>query len=161
MKKTLSVLCAVPLLLCACKKADDPLLPPPPVPKTTQSAPADAVVAGKPASAVMVGADQDVHGCKASAGYQWSALKARCLRLFEEGIRLSPLQEGPEATQSAFVLFDAAQERGELYLPGRAVQLLQRQGEEGAHAWVAGIYRLISWKGYVLQENGKAVYGGR
>lgn len=160
MKKTFPVLCAVPLLLCACKKPDDPLLPPQPVPKTGLSLSAD-LPAGKPVAAgVMVGGDQDVHGCKASAGYQWSALRARCLRLFEEGIRLDPLTAGPEATQSAFIVFAADQARAELYLPGRPVQLLERQGEEGAHVWAGGSYRLVPWKGYVLQENGKAVYGG-
>jgi hypothetical protein len=162
MKKTFSVLCAVPLLLCACKKADDPLLPPPPVPKAGLSLPADSAAAVQPVAAgIMVGGDQDAHGCKGSAGYQWSALKARCLRLFEEGLRLNPLTESTGATHSAFIVFAADQALAELYLPGKPVQLLQRQGEEGAQAWVAGSYRLIPWKGYVLQENGKAVYGGQ
>lgn len=166
MKKIL-VLGLMPLLLLACKKADDPLVPPTPLPKTSVSAPAasDAAPANPSAAAaarpVAVGADQDEHGCKASAGYQWSALKGKCLRLFEDAIRLNPLEGVEPSTQSAFVLFDEGQLKAELYLPGKAVQMLERQGEEGAQVWAAGIYRLLPWKGYVLQENGKAVYGGQ
>ena len=32
----------------------------------------------------LVGGDVDEHGCKASAGYSWCAVKSKCLRTFEE-----------------------------------------------------------------------------
>lgn len=55
----------------------------------------------------LVGADRDEHGCIGSAGYQWSALAGQCVRLFEQGIRLNPIDAGQ--TVSAFVLFNADQ----------------------------------------------------
>jgi len=39
--------------------------------------------AGEGGDANMVGADQDVHGCIASAGYSWCASTATCIRTFE------------------------------------------------------------------------------
>lgn len=39
-------------------------------------------------SAVVVGGDIDSHGCKASAGYQWSELKQTCIRPFELPVKI-------------------------------------------------------------------------
>lgn len=33
---------------------------------------------------LLVGGDEDEHGCKASAGYSWCELKQKCLRTWEE-----------------------------------------------------------------------------
>jgi hypothetical protein len=41
---------------------------------------------------LIVGNDTDKHGCKASAGYTWSVLKKDCIRLWETGIQLSPIE---------------------------------------------------------------------
>jgi len=32
----------------------------------------------------IIGGDSDIHGCKASAGYSWCAVKNKCLRVWEE-----------------------------------------------------------------------------
>lgn len=32
---------------------------------------------------IVVGSDSDVHGCKASAGYEWCALEQDCVRSWE------------------------------------------------------------------------------
>ena len=70
----------------------------------------------------LVGADRDEHGCIGSAGYQWSALAGKCVRLFEQGIRLNPTDAGQ--TVSAFVLFNADQSQAELTLPeGEPIRL--------------------------------------
>lgn len=63
----------------------------------------------------LVGNDQDIHGCRASAGYQWSALTNQCVRLFEQAVRLNPTDSAQ--TSSAFVLFNADQSLAELTLP--------------------------------------------
>ena len=60
----------------------------------------------------LVGGDRDSHGCIGSAGYQWSALTGKCVRLFEEGIRLNPTDASQ--TSSAFVMFNADQTQGRI-----------------------------------------------
>ena len=106
----------------------------------------------------LVGNDQDVHGCRASAGYQWSALPRQCVRLFEQGIRLNPLDAGQ--TGSAFVLFNADQSQAELTLPSGEQHLLTRQGAEGNWSWQGSGYTLFPWKGYVLKSGDHVLYHG-
>ncbi|WP_434663925.1 hypothetical protein [Aeromonas sp. NJAU223] len=105
-----------------------------------------------------VGNDQDDHGCRASAGYQWSALTNQCVRLFEQAIRLQPLASGE--TGSAFVLFNGDQSQAELTLPDGEQVRLVRQGEEGNHSWQGGRYQLFPWKGYVLKSGEQALFHG-
>lgn len=106
----------------------------------------------------LVGNDQDVHGCRASAGYQWSALTNQCVRLFEQAIRLQSLEASE--TGSAFVLFNGDQSQAELTLPDGEQIRLVRQGEEGNHSWQGGHYQLFPWKGYVLKSGEQALFHG-
>lgn len=153
------------LLLVACNKPAepaDPALPPAPKPKTEAT---NTLVPAAHAT-LAVGGDVDAHGCKPSAGYIWSQVQEKCLRVFEAGIRLSPMgtdepSSNEQGTQVAYVVFDKAQARAELFLPGEKGSLvLEGRGEEGAQSWEAGEFKLIPWKGYVLQKNGQAIYGG-
>ena len=105
-----------------------------------------------------VGADRDKHGCIGSAGYQWSALIGQCVRLFEQAVRLAPLDAGQ--TGSAFVLFNGDQSQAELTLPGGEQIRLTRQGEEGGWSWQGGAYQLYPWKGYVLKSGERALFHG-
>lgn len=106
----------------------------------------------------LVGNDQDVHGCRASAGYQWSALTRQCVRLFEQGIRLNPTDASQ--TSSAFVLFNADQSQAELTLPSGEQHLLTRQGAEGNWSWQGSGYTLLPWKGYVLKAGEQTLFHG-
>lgn len=106
----------------------------------------------------LVGNDQDVHGCRASAGYQWSALTNQCVRLFEQAVRLQSLEASE--TGSAFVLFNGDQSQAELTLPDGEQVRLKRQGEEGNHSWQGGRYQLFPWKGYVLKSGDEALFHG-
>jgi len=106
----------------------------------------------------MVGNDQDIHGCRASAGYQWSALTNQCVRLFEQAVRLQSLKS--DETGSAFVLFNADQSKAELTLPNGEQTLLTRQGDEGNWSWQGGAYQLFPWKGYVLKSGEQALFHG-
>ena len=56
------------------------------------------------------------------------------------------------------VLFDDARARAEVFLPGHnngMIMLLTNTGN-----WEKGEYRLVAWKGYVLQQNEQPVFGG-
>ena len=62
-------------------------------------------------TATIVGADQDGHGCKASAGYQWSELKQECVRPFE--LPMSILS--PDKTTMTSVLFSSDSSQVEIF----------------------------------------------
>lgn len=69
-------------------------------------------------SSPMVGNDADEHGCKASAGYQWSVLRNECIRIFEAGVRLDPVAKDLEQSLSAFVVkTDSSDQEIELFVP--------------------------------------------
>ena len=116
--------------------------------------PASPIVA-----APVVGADQDTHGCKGSAGYQWSALRKECIRLFETGIRLNP-SAGQDATLSAFAVF--VEGEVELFLPGQPSILLQKAPDNGAGTWKSDTLTLAQWKGMLTLEgqSGTVLYQG-
>ena len=102
----------------------------------------------------IVGNDADEHGCKASAGYTYSTLQAKCIRLFEQGIRLDPKSPELNQTVSAFVIFRSLDENqeAEVFLPsttGSKVYL--KTG--GENEWL--------FEGMSLKQNNKtfSLYG--
>jgi hypothetical protein len=105
---------------------------------------------------VVVGADVDAHGCKASAGYTWSTLKKECIRIFE-GTKLSHFDDGKTYTTASYVIFDG--NKAELFLDTQKESIILERKSEG-DSWVNGDWQLIPWKGYVLKKNGKIIYTG-
>lgn len=116
----------------------------------------------------MVGADVDEHGCKGSAGYQWSVLKNECIRIFEAGIRLDPQDASLDTTLSAFIVFKSEDDdaKAEVYMPGQKGSLVfekQPQSPEGdPGTWKGGEMTINYWKGmYTLEDkNKKVLYQG-
>lgn len=107
-----------------------------------------------------VGADSDAHGCKASAGYTWSQLKQKCIRIFEEGTKLSPYDsENQSAEMTAFVIFEENGNKAELFLPNEKPIILERKSE--GDQYVNGDWQLIPWKGYVLKKGKEILYTGQ
>ena len=109
----------------------------------------------KPAK--VVGGDSDAHGCKASAGYTWSALKNECVRLFEVGTKLAHAEDGKTYSTVAYVIFEG--NKAELFLDTQKEAILLERKSEG-DSWTKDDYQLIPWKGYVLKKNGKIIYTG-
>lgn len=91
----------------------------------------------KPKTA-LVGSDRDEHGCIGSAGYLWSQALERCIRPFEDGIKLLPTekQEGQSAVYAAYAVFPADSLHAELFLPKDGNVLLDRRGlPSGGYTW--------------------------
>lgn len=61
----------------------------------------------------IVGNDVDANGCKASAGYVYSVIKAKCIRAFEEGIEF----HNKDFTLSAYVVLSENKSEAEVFLP--------------------------------------------
>jgi hypothetical protein len=106
---------------------------------------------------VMAGADVDSHGCKASAGYTWSIVKNKCIRIFE-GTKLSHAEDGKTYTTAAYVVFEG--NKAELFLDTQKESIVLERKSEG-DSWVNGDLQLIPWKGYVLKKAGKIIYTGQ
>lgn len=110
---------------------------------------------------VILGTDKDSHGCVTSAGYKWSVLREECIRVFEEGYRLNPIDRLKEddSSKSAFVVFDENKTRAELFLPGQNNSLLlDKEGKEGTYKNPE--WELHTDKDYSLLKNGIVKYAG-
>lgn len=102
----------------------------------------------------IAGADQDAHGCKASAGYTYSTLKKECIRSFEQKIQLKEIAS--KGQFNAAVVFNTDKSKAEIFLKE------EKQGVVLTHAgkvWKNAVYSLTVIKGkYELTKNKKAVY---
>ena len=59
----------------------------------------------------IVGGDADAHGCRASAGYQWSTLQNNCIRSFELPLQLL----NADKTSGAGVVFSTDKQKAEVF----------------------------------------------
>ena len=114
-------------------------------------------------AAQMIGGTMDAHGCIGPAGYEWSMVQKRCVRAWEAGYKLAPLNPTNNAL-AAYVVFPmgADQTRAELYLASEKTPLLARRVVGARPAtWQIGAYRLTRAAGlYGLSKGGKLLYQG-
>lgn len=114
----------------------------------------------KDKNTVVLGGDADAHGCKASAGYQWSPLRKSCVRLFETGIRLNANAPYLDKSLSAFVVFDADTTQAELHLPSLSEPLLlslQKDDGNGTSIWTFDSLTFTKLKNIYLLSNNKNI----
>lgn len=110
----------------------------------------------------MVGNDADEHGCKASAGYKWSVLRNECIRIFEAGVRLEPVNKDLEQSLSAFVVVktDSSDQQIELFVPYDEQTIIVKK--EAIDKWSNDKYILTKAKEiYIIEDvNKKLLYKG-
>jgi hypothetical protein len=98
--------------------------------------------------------------CLVDFGFMHSEIKNDCIELSTINTRLNPLKDGEMiAGDSAFVLFSDDKSKAELFLPHQEKGIVLNKTNEGN--WSNTTYKLIAWKGYVIQQNGKAIFGGQ
>lgn len=85
---------------------------------------------------VLVGGDQDNHGCLGSAGYTWSRAMKDCVRVFEVGVRADAVGRNFGAV---FIVFSPDSAKAELFFAdGRKTPLLDRRTlPDGKSVWNA------------------------
>lgn len=113
----------------------------------------------------VLGTDRDEKGCVTSAGYMWSQTKNGCIRVFEEGYRLTPYKSGADtidvdseqATLNAYLIFSEDKNTAELFLPDTKNSLLLKRESEGK-PYVKADWMLEAWKGYVLKKGNQIQY---
>jgi hypothetical protein len=136
--------CCILLFLSACSETPKPTAASPEVTKDSEK------------EVPMPGSDKDEHGCKGSAGYQWSVVKKECIRVFESGIRLDPKAAQLDKTTSAFVVFKSDNDDAiaEIFLPNsKETTLLKKVADQGAGTWKSETLSLSQWKGmYTLSD---------
>ncbi|ESU25109.1 hypothetical protein FEDK69T_00750 [Flavobacterium enshiense DK69] len=114
---------------------------------------------------VVLGTDKDEKGCVTSAGYVWSQTKNNCIRVFEEGFRLTPYHssadtidvDGEQATLNAYVIFNEEKSIAELFLPDSKKSILLQRENEG-EPYVKDDWKLEAQKGYVLKKGSQIEY---
>lgn len=107
-----------------------------------------------------VGADSDAHGCKASAGYSYSALRGQCLRPWEEGIALSAaVNEGNLMSSRAYVVLSADGTQAELFWALGPAGILERAFNEKGPYWQKDNVRLERLpEGWRLYQDGRLLF---
>ncbi|MEZ0485262.1 hypothetical protein [Fibrella aquatica] len=111
-----------------------------------------------------VSSDTEQRGCKGGAGYRWSALQKKCVRLADAGIRLE--SQGGDRSTVAYVLFATSGKdgRAEVFLPGDKVgRLLPEMHGENDGSWTLDTLTLHQWKSiYTLAgAKGRVLYEGQ
>ena len=106
---------------------------------------------------VIVGSDADSHGCKASAGYTWSVIKNNCIRLWETGIQLSPINNKETYTSVATAIINDDKTKVELFIIGETGSILLDKNAEQSFA--ENEYSFIQENNkWLLKKEGKAIY---
>ena len=97
--------------------------------------------------------------CIYENGKAYSELKQTCLELTTIKAKLNPLKNGAKTDGDvAYLVFSSDNLKTEIFLPKSNNSIVLQKTNQGN--WVYGNFTLISWKGYVLQEKGVAIYGG-
>lgn len=97
--------------------------------------------------------------CLFENGKAYSELKQTCLELATLKTKLNSLKDGAKIdSDPAYILFNSDNSKAEIFLPKSNKGIVLKKSKQGN--WTFENYILISWKGYVLQEKGVAIYGG-
>lgn len=106
---------------------------------------------------VIVGNDIDAHGCKASAGYTWSVVKNTCIRLWEVGIQLTPIDNKEPYTSITTAIMSDDKTKVELFIIGESNSILLDKNAE--QSFSGSSYSLIQENNkWLLKKNNKAIY---
>lgn len=114
--------------------------------------------------APVVGGDRDVHGCIASAGYTYSQIRNKCVRVFEQKIKLKEVSTDKSYTSMTAVIFSKDMKKAEVFIPEASAKsiILDKQGKEklwksGSH--IKDSYTLVPYKKrYQITKNDVVIY---
>jgi len=123
------------------------------------------------ANSFIVGNDRDEHGCIGSAGYVWSDVLFRCVRLFEEGVRFLPtgkLAQQQNSTENdvillGFVIFEQPDSmNAELFFPHLPTKIIchKTSSSPDEQVWISGNYSVhkLSNSKYYITHFGETIY---
>jgi hypothetical protein len=106
---------------------------------------------------LIVGNDADEHGCKSSAGYTWSIMKNDCIRLWETGIQLKPIENKESYTSIATVVLNNDSTKAELFIATEKISVLLDK-QNGAFLRGNGYVFLKVNEKWILKKDNKSIY---
>ncbi len=112
-------------------------------------------------STVMTGNDADEHGCKPSTGYTWSVLKNECIRVWEIGIQMQPINT--DSTNAQFIataILNEDKSKAELFIAEVEGSLILEQSKTATQTYThsTGYELSIEGQKWELKKNGKTIY---
>ncbi|MDQ2768925.1 MAG: hypothetical protein M3Y54_00285 [Bacteroidota bacterium] len=105
-----------------------------------------------------VGGDKDKHGCLASAGYTYSTLSKKCIRVFEQALKLDNAFLKQSSTSQTCILFSKDTKKAEIFVAGKEGTVLDRFGAKGHYLWKNGGYVVGNTNGYYIKKDGVLIY---
>ena len=112
-----------------------------------------------------VGADKDAHGCIASAGYTYSVVRQVCIRVWEQGVALTPVVQIAEPVLAAYVVENAAKTQAEVFMPGLNEGLVMtRNAQLPLPTWTAPGGWTLTYEpapGWRLMQGGQLLYASK
>ena len=111
----------------------------------------------------VIGVANDAHGCNGAAGYTWSEARKDCIRLFESGVRMNPVND-PQATLSTFIVFSPDSTLAEVFIPNMENNPLlnRRELPKGGYAWNVeddDTYNVRQVNGqWIIEQRGETLY---
>lgn len=109
---------------------------------------------------VVIGGDKDENGCLTAAGYTWSKVNQECVRIFELGIQLLPVnKKDSDAVFAAYVMFSNSGDVAEVFLPNTNSSILFKATDNANWSYEDWILQLQDNR-YLLIQNNKLQYQG-
>ncbi|WMW78477.1 hypothetical protein RF683_03240 [Flavobacterium sp. 20NA77.7] len=102
--------------------------------------------------------DSNEHGCEIKAGYKWSNLQQKCIRVFEEGYRLTSVSKdtlGNAKNAYFFIQEDSLQ--AEVFLPDSKESFILAR-EDNSESFMFKDFELKAKGGYSLLYNNKVLF---
>lgn len=89
-----------------------------------------------------IGGNKDAHGCSTSAGYTWSQLQQKCIRIFEEGTALLEVRTNNSYEQAAYIWLDKDHKKAEIFLPDTKKSIILLQSDQNKQIYTFKRYKL-------------------
>jgi len=110
-----------------------------------------------------VGSDKDKHGCIGSAGYTFSVVKDKCIKLFEEKIQLKEADSKKSYVANAVVILSKDGKKAEVFMPDAKGSIILTRALEYRDTTVyknkKGAYELSKDKdSYTLKKSKKIIF---
>lgn len=113
----------------------------------------------------VLGGDRDVHGCIGSAGYTYSQIRNKCVRVFEQKIKLKEVGGDKSYTTMTAVIFSKDMKRAEVFIPNANAKSIILDKEGKSKIWKSGSYIkesyvLVPYKktGYQIKKDDVVIY---
>lgn len=104
--------------------------------------------ANNKANTTVTGNDRDKHGCIPSAGYSWSNVKGKCVKVFEVGTTLKPVAAKDQGI-NGYVILSKDGSQAEIYIPNEKNSKLLHKSQ----GFRSGKYRYDAVKKIIYINN--------